>query len=457
MKFFFTIYLLFCYLLINATQSSDMTLISARTIGTDSSCGHTDNTEINRDTIYTQIHFRQGYSRLDTNFSDNNIRLRHLTSLLDSIASAPTVRLKSVSIKGSASPEGPSDLNRRLSERRALSAREYILSHTNLPDSIVTILPSDVDWEMLHTLVTDTDMPWRDEVLDIISHTPIWIFQGKRIVGGRKKQLQDLNGGRAWEYMSEHLFPTMHNAHYRIIYEWETVEPIPCENMPEANADSLSMATQSFTDTVDSPLSHASGTTYATDITPSAKIRPDFTILLKTNLLYDAALTPNIGVEIPIGKHLSAEANWMYARWNKASVHKYWRIYGGDLSLYTRLGRLHSYSDRFAGHFIGLYGQMAVYDFQFGERKGVLSDKWNYAVGIVYKYSLPVARRLYIECSLGVGYLWGTYKKHRPIDECDVWLSTHRLHWLVPTRAGISLIWLIGKPACNKYTKGGER
>lgn len=89
MKFFFTIYLLFCYLLINATQSSDMTLISARTIGTDSSCGHTDNTEINRDTIYTQIHFRQGYSRLDTNFSDNNIRLRHLTSLLDSIASAP--------------------------------------------------------------------------------------------------------------------------------------------------------------------------------------------------------------------------------------------------------------------------------------------------------------------------------------------------------------------------------
>lgn len=300
MKFFFTIYLLFCYLLINATQSSDMTLISARTIGTDSSCGHTDNTEINRDTIYTQIHFRQGYSRLDTNFSDNNIRLRHLTSLLDSIASAPTVRLKSVSIKGSASPEGPSDLNRRLSERRALSAREYILSHTNLPDSIVTILPSDVDWEMLHTLVTDTDMPWRDEVLDIISHTPIWIFQGKRIVGGRKKQLQDLNGGRAWEYMSEHLFPTMRNAHYRIIYEWETVEPIPCENMPEANADSLSMATQSFTDTVDSPLSHASGTTYATDITPSAKSRPDFTILLKTNLLYDAALTPNIGVEIPM-------------------------------------------------------------------------------------------------------------------------------------------------------------
>ncbi len=186
MKFFFTIYLLFYYLLINATQSSDMTLISARTIGTDSSCGHTDNTEINRDTIYTQIHFRQGYSRLDTNFSDNNIRLRHLTSLLDSIASAPTVRLKSVSIKGSASPEGPSDLNRRLSERRALSAREYILSHTNLPDSIVTILPSDVDWEMLHTLVTDTDMPWRDEVLDIISHTHLDIPREKN--RGRKEE-----------------------------------------------------------------------------------------------------------------------------------------------------------------------------------------------------------------------------------------------------------------------------
>lgn len=194
-----------------------------------------------------------------------------------------------------------------------------------------------------------------------------------------------------------------------------------------------------------------------TDSVPESKKDCDYTFLLKTNMLYDAVLTPNIGVEFPIGERVSVEADWMYARWSKASAHKYWRIYGGDLSIYARLGKPAPGRDRFAGHFLGVYGQTVVYDFQFGDREGVLSDKWNYAAGIAYKYSFPIKRRLYIECSLGVGYMGGVYKRHRPIDDCDVWLSTHRLHWFGPTRAGVSLVWKIGVKKHDKKGKGGRR
>lgn len=73
-----------------------------------------------------------------------------------------------------------------------------------------------------------------------------------------------------------------------------------------------------------------------------------------------------------------------------------------------------------------------------------------------YTYSLPVAKRLNIDFSLGVGVLWGKYKKHIPVDDCDVWLSTNRLCWFGPTRAGVSLVWLIGDGVANSR-KGGDK
>lgn len=416
------------------------------------------------DTIYIHIHFRQGYSSLDSAFADNNIRLKRLAALLDSVASDPLVSIKSVTIKGAASPEGSASLNDRLSERRAQNARAYILSHTSLKDSIVRTVPSGVDWKMLSELVAATDQPWRDEALNIIANTPIWIFKDKKIVGGRNQQLQSLRAGQTWKYMSENFFPPMRNARYCIIYEWEAVSPATGKTIATEVIDTLTAETPSVItvpDTtivfLDSLVNDTLAVNPTVKATPEAETGSKFTILLKTNMLYDAVLTPNIGVEIPIGQRISVEADWMYARWNKASAHKYWRIYGGDLSIYTRLGKSRVIDDRFAGHFIGAYGSVNVYDFQFGDRKGILSDKWNYAAGIAYKYSFPVAHRLYIECSLGVGYMWGVYKKHRPIDNCDVWLSTHRLHWFGPTRAGISLAWMIGGTENDKDRKGGSR
>lgn len=403
----------------------------------------TQKPETHRDTLYTHIHFRQGYSLLDSTFADNNIRLKKLVTLLDSIVSTPLASIKSVTIKGTASPEGTSLINHRLSEKRAQNARTYILDHTSLTDSLVRTVPADVDWEMLSELVAVTDKPWRDEVLDIIA-SPDKNTTKNKTGSGRIRRLQALHKGKVWADLMRNIFPVMRNARYYIIYEWET---IPSATIERTETNTTPDTTSVTDDNLQEP---------TITIIPEERNRKKFTILLKTNMLYDAVLTPNLAVEIPIGDRLSIEADWMYARWNKHSAHKYWRIYGGDFTVYTRLGNPNKARDRYAGHFIGAYGSTAVYDFQFGNHKGVLSDKWNYAAGIAYKYSMPVARRLYLEGSIGIGYLWGTYKKHRPIDECDVWLSTHRLGWLGPTRAGISIVWLIGNAEKARIKKGGN-
>lgn len=179
-------------------------------------------------------------------------------------------------------------------------------------------------------------------------------------------------------------------------------------------------------------------------------------LFVTTNMLYDAALTPNIGAGLCVTDRITILADWMYARWSNRDKRRYWRIYGGDIEARYHIGRQKA-SSSLAGHHVGVYCSMACYDFQAGRsHKGVLSDKWNYAAGMSYTYSMPIATHFNIDFSIGVGYLWGTYKKHRLIDDCDVWLSTHKLGWFGPTRAGVSFVWLIGKETTNKR-KGGDK
>lgn len=88
---------------------------------------------------------------------------------------------------------------------------------------------------------------------------------------------------------------------------------------------------------------------------------------LKTNLLYDALLVPNLGVEFYLGRGWSFGGNWMYAWWKSDRHHNYWRIYGGELALRKYFGR-RAAEKPLAGHHLGLYGQLFTYDFEVGGR-----------------------------------------------------------------------------------------
>ena len=73
-----------------------------------------------------------------------------------------------------------------------------------------------------------------------------------------------------------------------------------------------------------------------------------------------------------------------------------------------------------------------------------------------YGYSLPIARRLNLDFALGVGYWGGKYYKYIPRDGHYVWQATRNRHWFGPTKAGVSLVWLIGRGNTNS-TKGGAK
>ncbi|MCS2957482.1 hypothetical protein NXX53_10770 [Bacteroides salyersiae] len=92
-------------------------------------------------------------------------------------------------IRSWASPEGVNRLNGVLSERRADSLKSYLVRHAGIPDSLICIHGEGIAWDMLRQMVAASDILYKEEVLHILDHTPVWVFdKAGRVVDGRKKQ-----------------------------------------------------------------------------------------------------------------------------------------------------------------------------------------------------------------------------------------------------------------------------
>lgn len=191
------------------------------------------------------------------------------------------------------------------------------------------------------------------------------------------------------------------------------------------------------------------------------KCKP-FYMGIKTNMLYDVAAIPNIGAEFYLGENFSIAANYAHAWWKNDAKNFYWRYYGADASIRYWFGKA-SRIKPLQGHHIGLNYQILTYDFQLGNKgimagmpSGNLADRANHIVALEYGYSLPIARRLNIDFSIGAGYHWGLFEEYIPVDGHHVWQATKRRQYFGPTKLEISLVWLIG---CDNYNKnkGGKR
>ena len=178
-------------------------------------------------------------------------------------------------------------------------------------------------------------------------------------------------------------------------------------------------------------------------------------VVLKSNLLYDALITPNIGVEAYIGKGITVGASWTAAWWKADPESWYHRIKGGDIQATKWLGnRPFSAEDEvkpFQGWHAGIYAQMLQYDFSWG-KKGSIATSWSWGAGVQGGWAMPVGKKLSLDFSLSVGYLTGEYEEYIPIDGCYVWQATKNRHWIGPTKAEVTLIWHIWE----KGRKGNE-
>lgn len=377
------------------------------------------------------LYFRFDKAVVDSGYMDNARTLRHLGEVLSDPRLAE--RIDSIHILSFASPEGDRQHNERLARQRSIAVKGYLVwKYPHLNQYRIHPRPQGENWQELRRLIAeDGELPNRDEVLQIIDRVP----DADRC----KALLRKLDGGSSYRYINNRLLRYLRNA--SVCTVWLRPAILPALPPPAA---------PHFGQTLRKPV-EAIPATPVTNAPPALRKRPLFA--LKTNLLFDAALMPNVEIEIPLGTRWSLNAEYMFPWWLFEGDKYALQILMGGLEgrywLGSRAGR--ERREVLTGHFLGLYAGGGKYDLQWKESG--YQGEFFIAAGISYGWATRIARNLHLEFNIGIGVLRTDYRHYHAQNHYQtlLWQENGQYTWFGPTKAKISLVWLLN----GKAKKGG--
>lgn len=175
---------------------------------------------------------------------------------------------------------------------------------------------------------------------------------------------------------------------------------------------------------------------------PASPIKPYY-FAVRTNLLYDAFLTPTLGVEwrpnVGFGIKIDGSRSWWGDEHGK--VQKIWLV-----SPEVRWYMLDT--KRF---YVGASANFGEYNIYKGMLGGLFSDDTGYqgklwSAGLTVGYQLYLSRSFSLDFNLGLGYTRLEYDSFTMSNQTRVYKDRDKTkNFWGPTQAGISLIWTIGK------------
>lgn len=171
-------------------------------------------------------------------------------------------------------------------------------------------------------------------------------------------------------------------------------------------------------------------------------------VALKSNLLHDALLTPDFGIELKLPGRFSAEVEGIMAWWSNDRRHHCWRIYGGWAEARYWLGDK-PLERALTGHHVGLYGSVHSFDFEFGEGHGRQTPGVMWGAGVSYGYSWKLNERLNLDLGARLGYAEGEVTKYDV--QCGMHVCSGRevRRYFGLTDFCVTLVWFPGKNTKN--------
>ena len=170
-------------------------------------------------------------------------------------------------------------------------------------------------------------------------------------------------------------------------------------------------------------------------------------VALKTNLLYDATTTVNLGIEFGLAPKWTMDISGNYNPWN---------LPNGRIIKHAMVQPEFRYwfCDRFSRHFIGFHALGGIYnvgnlpmDFKylwldFSPLQDHRFQGWGVGGGLVYGYDVILGKHWNLEFELGAGYIYTQYDEY-VCTTCGKKLAEKvPAHYVGPTKAAISLVYL---------------
>lgn len=178
-------------------------------------------------------------------------------------------------------------------------------------------------------------------------------------------------------------------------------------------------------------------------------------VAVKTNALYWATATPNLGFEFALADRWTFELEGGYNPWNLDSDNnmkvKHWLV-SPEFRYW--------FCNSFQGHFIGInanYTQFNIGGLPEGMPNLFVNlntevpmpdlsvariQGWAVGAGLTYGYAFPIARRWNMELTVGYGWWYTEYDQYES-RKCGLFQQAVARHALGPATAGISFIYMI--------------
>lgn len=331
-----------------------------------------------------------------------------------------------------------------MAERRAINIKNYLIrKFPHIDTCRIHTCPQGENWQGLRRLVDEKrHLPHRGQILYIIDNSNTGIQ--------RKKALKLLESASIHPHIRARILRSLRSAILQI--DWEKTVCLPAypgylclqDTVPNLfrNVEYPLPASMEIPDR----FLPASGSGH-----PAT--HPLFA--LKTNLLFDVALIPNFEIEIPIGRHWSVNGEYMFPWWLLDGDKYCLEIMAGGLEVryWPQLYRQRKRQDILTGHFVGLYAGGGKYDLQW--KTNGYQGEFFIAAGFSYGYAHKLSRHLHLEFNIGIGLLRTDYRHYHARNNYQTlqWQENGRYTWFGPTKAKVSLIWLLARK--QKTQEGG--
>lgn len=154
-------------------------------------------------------------------------------------------------------------------------------------------------------------------------------------------------------------------------------------------------------------------------------------VAAKTNALYWATTTPNLGLEFGLNNKITLDVLGAYNPWTFKDDKKmrFWLVQP-EVRYWL--------CEKFEGHFFGAHIHGAQY---FGGFDKYRYDGYLAGAGISYGYNWILNSHWNLEATLGVGYAYLWYKQSPRIPCIKCYKNTDK-HYFGPTKVAVSLVYL---------------
>lgn len=143
-------------------------------------------------------------------YRNNTVELGKIIATIDSVRNDRDITVKSLSIKGFASPESPYSNNTRLAKGRTAALKEYVLNHYHFRDDFIRTSYEPEDWEGLRAFVETSGLEHRTEILSLID--------SDMEPDAKELRIKTAYPGE-YRFLLTHVYPALRHSDYTIDFE----------------------------------------------------------------------------------------------------------------------------------------------------------------------------------------------------------------------------------------------